>query len=194
MSKTILIVGYVWPEPNSSAAGAHMMSLLRLFKRQGWRVVFSTPAQKTEHMVDLTTESIEVAEIQLNDSSFDDFVKNISPDYVIFDRFMMEEQFAWRVEQVCPDAVRIIDTEDLQCLRGAREQAHKQQREMTTTDLVGDLAKREVASIFRSDLSLIISDFEMALLKDSFNVDKSLLHHLPFMLDLKRSLPPSKST
>jgi len=96
----------------------------------------------------------------------------------------MEEQFGWRVEQACPSALKILDTEDLQCLRNARHQAHKANRELTQTDLFSDLAKREIAAILRCDLSLIISSFEMKLLVDRFKVDASLLHYLPFMVDL----------
>jgi hypothetical protein len=44
------------------------------------------------------------------------FVKQLQPSIVLFDRFMIEEQFGWRVEN-CPNAVRILDTEDLHCLR-----------------------------------------------------------------------------
>ena len=39
-------------------------------------------------------------------------------------------------------------------------------------------------------ISLIISDHEVRLLQDTFSVDPILLHHLPFMVDLKH-LPPS---
>ncbi|HBW97065.1 MAG TPA: glycosyltransferase, partial [Pseudoalteromonas sp.] len=42
--KKVLVIGYVWPEPNSSAAGTHMMSLLNAFKAQNWQVEFATPA------------------------------------------------------------------------------------------------------------------------------------------------------
>src|SRR5690606_25754172 len=43
------------------------------------------------------------------------------------------------------------------------------------------------ASILRCDLSLIISEFEMDLLRDEFNVYPFLLHHLPFLENLCRS-------
>ncbi|MDX1268795.1 MAG: glycosyltransferase [Oceanisphaera sp.] len=184
--KKVLVIGYVWPEPNSSAAGSHMLSILRLYKRQGWQVEFATPAQRTEHMVDLAAEGITSQSIALNCDSFDAYVAEYRPDIVMFDRFMMEEQFGWRVEKNCPQALRILDTEDLQCLRQARHQAHKTGRTMTTADLFNDIARREIAAILRSDLSLIISDFEMALLQDTFKVDSRLLHHLPFMVDLER--------
>ncbi|WP_227874979.1 glycosyltransferase [Oceanisphaera profunda] len=184
--KKVLVIGYVWPEPNSSAAGSHMLSILRLYKRQGWQVEFATPAQRTEHMIDLAAEDISSQSIVLNCDSFDAYIAQYAPDVVMFDRFMMEEQFGWRVEKHCPDALRVLDTEDLQCLRQARHLAHKANRAMTTADLFSDIAKREIAAILRCDLSLIISDFEMQLLQDTFKVDKHLLQHLPFMVDLSQ--------
>jgi hypothetical protein len=51
------------------------------------------------------------------------FVKQLQPSIVLFDRFMIEEQFGWRVAENCPNAVRILDTEDLHCLRLARQKS-----------------------------------------------------------------------
>ncbi|MFM2627103.1 glycosyltransferase [Vibrio chagasii] len=188
--KKVLAIGYVWPEPNSSAAGSHMMSLLRLFKRQGWSVEFATPAQETEHMIDLSEEGITSQSIQLNCDSFDQYIEELQPDVVMFDRFMMEEQFGWRVEKVCPNAFKLLDTEDLQFLRNARHEAVKKETELMKEHLYSDLAKREIAAILRCDLSLIISSYEMELLQAEFNIDPKLLHHLPFMVDLN-TLPES---
>jgi len=182
--KKALVIGYVWPEPNSSAAGSHMLSLLSLFVGQGWQVTFASPAQLGEHKVDLTELGINEQSIALNCPSFDTFISELNPDLVLFDRFMLEEQFGWRVAQQCPEALRILDTEDLHFLRNARHMAHKQGRDLRDCELKSELAQREVAAIFRSDLTLIISDFELNLLSESFCVPKSLLHHCPFLLDL----------
>jgi glycosyltransferase involved in cell wall biosynthesis len=182
--KTVLVIGYVWPEPNSSAAGTHMMSLLLAYKAQNWHVEFATPALRTEHMVNLEDYGITSQSIALNCTSFDDYVTTLNPDIVMFDRFMMEEQFGWRVDKHCPQALKILDTEDLQCLRNARHHALKAQRPFNKSDLHSDIAKREIAAILRCDLSLIISSYEMQLLRDVFNVTPHILHHLPFMVDL----------
>lgn len=163
-----------------------MMSILRLYKEQGWQVEFATPSQPTEHMIDLASEGISSQSIILNCDSFDAYISAYQPDIVMFDRFMMEEQFGWRVERNCPNALKILDTEDLQCLRNARHQAYKAKRELSQADLFSDLAKREIAAILRSDISLIISSFEMALLVNTFKVDTCLLHYLPFMIDLAK--------
>jgi len=191
--KKILIIGYVWPEPNSSAAGSHMMSILRLFKTQDWQVEFTTPAQESEHAINLANEGISAKSIILNCDSFDTYIKTYQPDIVFFDRFMMEEQFGWRVEKNCPTALKILDTVDLHCLRDARHKAHKAKRVITQEDLYSNVAKREIASILRSDISLIISSHEMQLLHDTFKIDTSLLHHLPFMVDAKKYPKTTKS-
>jgi hypothetical protein len=52
---------------------------------------------------------------------------------------------------------------------------------------LNDIAKREIASIYRSDLSLIISEAELKILIDKFKIDCSLLLYLPFMLDLNEN-------
>ncbi|MAO64463.1 MAG: glycosyltransferase [Balneola sp.] len=177
----ILILGKVWPEPNSSAAGSRMMQLIECFLGQGWNVTFASSASKSGHETDLKTLGIFEEFIKLNSSSFEDLVDSLQPDIVLFDRFMTEEQFGWRVAERCPDAVRILDTEDLHCLRKARYQSWKTGEEVDVRSI--DVAKREIASILRSDLSLIISAYEMKLLKKVFKIDESLLLHLPFMLE-----------
>ncbi|ESP94726.1 MULTISPECIES: glycosyltransferase [Pseudoalteromonas] len=181
----VLVIGYVWPEPNSSAAGVHMLSLLQFFKAHGWQVEFASPAQQTDHMVDLSSYGITSKPIALNCSSFDQYIEAMSPDIVLFDRFMMEEQFGWRVDKFAPNALKILDTEDLQCLRGARHSAVKAGVDFHRDQLLdSELAKREIAAILRCDLSLIISDYELELLTNTFNVSPRLLLHLPFLVDL----------
>jgi glycosyltransferase involved in cell wall biosynthesis len=44
-----------------------------------------------------------------------------------------------------------------------------------------DMAQREIAAIFRCDLTLVISQFEIDLLVDYFAVPAQLLHYCPFL-------------
>ncbi len=195
----LLIVGYVWPEPRSSAAGSRMMQLIDTFLQQGWEIVFGSAALRGEHRVDLPGLGVREKQLALNCQSFDDFVSNFQPHLVIFDRFFTEEQFGWRVEQSCPDALRVLDTEDLHSLRLARQAlldqpAHGLLPAQSLCGRAADLhtsvsamavtetALREIAAIYRCDLSLMISPVEMQLLQDTFGVAPQLLHHCPFML------------
>lgn len=179
----VLIIGKVWPESNSSAAGSRMIQLIMLFKEQDWDITFASSARESEFTDNLEVLGIKKAVIKLNDGSFDTFVKELNPSIVLFDRFMTEEQFGWRVAEQCPGALRILDTEDLHCLRAGRQLALKEERQFKNNDLISDHAKREIASIYRCDLSLIISPIEMGILRDFFRVDTTLLHYLPFMLE-----------
>lgn len=178
----LLIIGFVWPEPKSSAAGERMMQLIDLFLKRKFEVIYASPAKFSENAENLKELGITQKQIQINNSEFDDYLQELQPTHVLFDRFMMEEQFGWRVVDHCPDAMRILDTEDLHFLRKARQQAYKEKKAFKKKYLYTDMAKREIASILRSDLSLIISKSEMELLINEFKVNKSLLLYLPFLL------------
>ena len=179
----ILIIGFVWPEPNSSAAGSRMIQLIESFLSEGAKITFASTASDSDFMFDVQQLGIDKVSIELNNSNFDTFVCDLNPDIVLFDRFMVEEQFGWRIAKECPNALRILDTEDLHCLRSARQIALKEEREFNTTDLFSDTSKREVASILRCDLTLIISTYEMQILTEIFKVDSTLLLYLPFFLN-----------
>ena len=183
MAKKLLIIGFVWPEPKSSAAGSRMMQLIKVFLNEGYNITYASPCAKSDNAFNLESIGVSQVGIELNNSSFDAFIIDLKPDVVLFDRFMIEEQFGWRIAENCPEALRILDTEDLHCLRKAREQALKDNNPFNTSYLFRDIAKREIASIYRSDLSLIISEAEMEILQNTFKVPKSLLLYLPFMLD-----------
>ncbi|MEL1253401.1 glycosyltransferase [Flavobacterium sp. DGU38] len=182
--KKFLIIGFVWPEPNSSAAGGRMMQLISIFKENGYEITFASPALDSDFMVDLDEFGVAKKSIELNSTSFDDFILELNPDVVLFDRFMIEEQFGWRVSENCPKAIRLLDTEDLHCLRTARQKAFKENRTFELHDLLSEeVAKREIASILRCDLSLMISEFEMEVLNDVFKIDSKLLFYLPFLVN-----------
>ena len=177
----ILIIGHHWPEPNSSAAGTRMMELIRFFEAQKFAIHFASAAVRGEFSSELN--DIQIHQVKMNDSSFDDWVESLEPSHVLFDRFMVEEQFGWRVRKACPEAICLLDTEDLHCLRGARQAALKANRKFETNDLISDISKREIASIFRCDLSLIISLIEMDILESFFQVPRSILHYIPFLIE-----------
>ncbi|WP_456377637.1 glycosyltransferase [Lutibacter sp.] len=184
--KNLLIIGFVWPEPTSTAAGTRMMQLIELFQKNNYTITFVCTASKTKNSFHLESLGIKTAPIQLNNASFDLFVKNLNPTLVLFDRFLTEEQFGWRVAENCPNAIRILDTEDLHFLRNARETAYKKNKELSLDLLISDMAKREIASIYRCDLTLIISKYELKLLKKTFKVPKYLVIYIPFLLDPKK--------
>lgn len=204
MAKPLLVVvGYVWPEPNSSAAGSRMLGILREFLARGWEVIFASAAALSPHRFDLNLIGIEEKIIQLNDSSFNDWVASVKPQVVMFDRFFTEEQFGWRVASAYPSAIRVLDTEDLHSLRAARQALLKSSAtgepvdtalEIAYAEMANmEMAQREVAAIFRSDLTLMISSAEMELLTSFYQVPKHLLVYLPLGINSPTDSLPSCS-
>jgi O-antigen biosynthesis protein len=147
----VAYLSQVNPEPRSSAAGVRAECIIEVFRSAGWSVQFLGP---------------ELA--QPNDSRFDRLISEISPDVVLFDRFYIEEQFGWRVERACPGALRVLDTVDLHGLRHAREKSAKSGTPGPL--IIDEVGLRELASILRSDLALVISSFELDLLQRDYGV------------------------
>ncbi|WP_421804763.1 glycosyltransferase [Flagellimonas sp.] len=185
MSKKLLVIGYIWPEPSTTAAGSRMQQLLEAFLAFGYQITFASTASKTEFSLDLESMDIATVHIQLNHSSFDDFVQQLKPNVVMFDRFMVEEQFGWRVAEHAPSALRILNTEDLHALRKSREEALKKNQVFKIEDWKNHpTTLREIASIYRCDLTLMISSYEMEILQQMLKVPSDLLLCIPFMVDV----------
>ena len=176
--KHLVIIGLVIPEPASTAAGHRMMQLIHVFSEADYKITFLTASNNIEF-----SEKIEIQKIEINNESFDKKIKDLNPDVVLFDRYVTEEQFGWRVSDNCPNAVKIIDTEDLHFLREARRRAFLEKRIVEKTDFINDVFVREIASILRCDLSLIISEFEYNLLINEFKINPDLLFHIPFLTE-----------
>ena len=162
------------------------MQLIEFFKVSQYEVCFATPCAKKEHSYPLEKINIAVQTIEVNNSLFNEFIQKFNPGVVIFDRYMMEEQFGWRVQDYCPKAITLLNTEDLHSLRRKRKSivAGKPSSKNEELEL------RELASIYRCDLSLIISKFEMNYLKEK-GIQEDLLFYLPFMEDTpnQKSIP-----
>ncbi len=171
MSHTVLFTSAIWPEPMSSAAGVRTRFLIEAIRklRPDWRVVMHASGKDTEFRGELErTLGVSCVQYLPNDESFDTFLRELQPSVVVFDRFMLEEQFGWRVRENAPRALRLLDTTDLHFLRWAREE--QLQDPSSTFDfnsLEGESKRdffREIAAILRCDHSFVVSSFERDLL------------------------------
>lgn len=192
----LLLITYVWPEPTSSAAGVRDIALLKHFKDLGWETTCVSPSAPNAFSERIEKElGVATRTFPANDSRFDEFVSGLQPDFAVFDRFVIEEQFGWRVANASPRTVRVVDTQDLHFLRRAREAALKEGRSLEDIaacriPLRTEDSYREIASIYRSDLTLVLSDFERDLLRNEFQVAKELLHLCPFSYPEPEPGPP----
>jgi glycosyltransferase involved in cell wall biosynthesis len=198
----VLIIGNVWPEYRSSAAGLREWNLIQAFQKQGWKVHFASAAVPNLYCEELSNQNVGVHFIRLNDPGFDSWVRELNPDFVVFDRFLTEEQFGWRVQENCPSAVRILDTVDLHFIRRSREAALKKGAsidELSQSRFLMDLLMgspmgsddmlRELGSILRCDGTLIISRFEADLLQNYFKISVEMFCLIRFFYPPAVSVP-----
>jgi hypothetical protein len=203
-----LLISSVWPEPSSSAAGTRTLQLQGCFAQFGHALHLASPAARTprsagdESISKYTRgESVHQFPVELNNTSFEAQLRELKPNVVIFDRFLMEEQFGWRVRDTVPDALRIVDSQDLHFLRdfrgslvdaeiSAESDLVSDQWENVSKAMTTDLAVREVASFLRSDMTLIISKAEKRLLEEQNDIKKlfsvNQLIYFPFIFGEER--------
>ena len=194
MKRKALLLAYVWPEPMSSAAGVRDQELIALFTELGWDVTVASHSKPNAALATLQAQGIRTQEVELNRSSFDDWLGQEKFAVVVFDRFVTEEQFNARVARNLPAALRILDTQDLHSLRRAREAIIKKGGSIEESveagqGLSGPDFLRELASIFRSDLTLVLSDFELELLKNHYSLPPELLAYFPFAQNIPETWP-----
>ena len=175
-----LIIASVWPEPRSSAAGIRTLHLADALRQADFTVSFASASKENEALTELRELGYDAQSIQLNNISFDEWIAGIAPDLVVFDRFMTEEQFGARVRARVPNAARVIDTVDLHFLRGLRQRAAARVKSAAVEVQVDEAQLRELAALYRSDLSLLVSEAEMKLLVEEYGFPKQLLRSIRF--------------
>lgn len=190
----VLMLGSIWPEVGASAASTRVLGIVDALLACGYHVTFSADAKEGPSSQDLEKRGVSCIRLLTNDPAFDAFVAELQPDITIFDRYTTEEKFSWRVRAQCPTSVRVLDTIDLHFVRHARTKAHAAGKDIrdwpTLLHFAGDIALREIAAIYRSDLSLIVSDEELSVLSTMAGVPLDLLH----LYRLTYPIPPAKRT
>ena len=181
-----LIFSTVWPEPDSSAAGVRQMHWIELLLQDFEKVSLISPAKPKQEQdwgrVQIP-DRVEFLPIPLNDWSLLERLKEWNPELVLFDRFILEEQYGAMVYEALPRALVLMETQDLHFVRRARERV----REIGSPDAPDfyktETAIRETASIERVDFSFVVSSFEERLLREEFGIGADQQAWVPFFYD-----------
>jgi len=211
---TVLLCSNVPVEPGSSAAGVRTAYLLeRLVASPGVTSVhFASPNhqlieedESSTSAADWKHKGVQLHELPPNQSvKARELLLNKIPNQhgeddnllVIFDRFYSEEMYSFHLHEHRPQALLVLDMQDLHSLRGHR-QHWIQQKPKHATDCLLNLpllpnvpgirdAKllRELASIHRSDLTLVCSSVELDLLSRKYQIPADKLCLAPLFGDL----------
>jgi hypothetical protein len=186
-----LFLTQLWPEQNASGASTRTLQLIQFFLHRGWQVNVWSDAEPNGHEQVLRDVGCQTLRVAPNDDSFDAELVAVDPQMVVFDRFSMEEKFSFRILRNCPNALRVLDTVDLHSVRLARGKQIKQFKQLkeqgdavlccpdldfeSYTDQSDGTWERELAAILRSDLVLVVSDYERDLLVHQLKVPQEIL-------------------
>ena len=117
-----LFLSPIWPEPGSSAAGVRTESLLKAFGDWGYSVHYAAAAKPNAATEALRKSGVTVYECGPNrEELLAAVLAAAQPTVVVFDRFASEEAFSFRVRELVPDALRVLDMQDVHALRRGRQ-------------------------------------------------------------------------
>ncbi len=183
-----------WPEPMSSAAGLRTREMSSFLQRLGYEVVGIAPGPASEHSSNWTKTGVRTLSCDPNQSSIEQTFALLKPEVVIYDRFYMEEQYGWRARELWPEALHILDTSDIHCIRRARQRAvaaNLPWPEVMTppVEMFEEDILREMAALHRVDVSLVVSSFEQQWL-ESQGLDAERILLLPFSSEIEIKVVP----
>ena len=185
----MLYIGSLFPQVSVSAAGLRSLNIIESFQKHKYNVYFMTggkmETQDAKEVMKMVGGEQYVKQCSPHSTKeINEYVQTIKPDVVIYDRFITEEKYSWMIHKTLPNALTVLDTQDLHFLRKGRkamlesilsnpsntnskilafEQVINYGFNLENYNSNSD-AFREVCSMFRSDLTLLISDYETQML------------------------------
>jgi uncharacterized ferritin-like protein (DUF455 family) len=189
--KVAILVGIVWPERTSSAAGVRSSDLIEILQENGWQILCVSPSRLNEHTQRLESEfNVHCFQADANTDLFQKILLQVEPNMVLFDRFIAEEMYGWQAQKYAPQALRVLDLQDVHFLRKTREYAVKKMYFENIPQILDPFLEipnkieqhviRELTSIHRSDLTLYVSEYEKELLINRFQVAPNVLYGCNF--------------
>lgn len=117
--KHVLYIASLFPQPNASAAGVHTMSILHAFYNhmKPEKITFAAPQQTNnnahaaalrEQFPNCTIETVTM--LPNNTQSMEKNAILQDANVCVFDTFINEEMFGWKVNQMAPHCMAVIDT------------------------------------------------------------------------------------
>lgn len=177
----------MWPQQRLSAACSRVFGLSTILNKLGFEIKFVSSQNHKGHKDKVISKIVGTQNcffLEPNERKSNDEVLQSMGDveFVLFDTFVSEEYFGNYAFRNWPSAKRILDTQDLHSLRIERMKIAMSEpiEAALTPDILSKVIyaevdstpetihAREMASIFRCDHSLFVSDFEINLLNKKY--------------------------
>ena len=163
----ILIVEACMITPDQDAGSVRLLNMLKMLKRDGHHVTFVADNLEYKHKYVALLQQIGVEVLH---GAFAGTVRKVlqtrgqSLDAIMFCRHYIASRYVDQVRAFAPHARIIFDTIDLHFVREEREAALRNDAAMSRAAAV--TRAKELGVMKHSDLTLVVSEFERALLGD----------------------------
>ena len=185
----LVYFGANWPQPWITAAGLRTVELIKSFKSFDLDIEFLSIKKPNPYQI----QAIQGLDVKFgylainNEKEFQQHVKD--PQLCIFETARLEEMFSHMVYNNFPACKRILDTQDLHCLRLQRKKAVESGKSMSEVlnlqlDWRDEMVCREFAGILRSHSVILTSTYEKQLIHNVF--PNTNLAVLPFFYENKQ--------
>ena len=195
-----VLVAANWPSAEQSAAGARSLGIMQaLHEHAGvhWAVVspcrFTEFGERVASLEHVTGPVRQVEPNVADGDSMETVLRNWNPDLVVFDRFYMHEMFGDRVRETAPNAVRVVDTQDLHFLRVERGEALQEDAALEDVPSIEEILgharessrvfEREMTALRESDAVVVTSPVERGLLVDELALPAAAVHVASFLYE-----------
>jgi len=174
----LLYIDAYLPMPDKGSGSVDAMAFIHYFLEQGYRITFY--AHHHNNYFEKYTralESVGVEVLQDNFKPLSQFLAEQSGnvDIVFISRYYQFEHFLPQIKSKLPDSTLIYNTVDLHFLREEREATVEQQLNTYSAHLT-KLKKRELEFLLAADASIVISSYELELLRKTLPEATSIYH------------------
>jgi hypothetical protein len=203
-AKQCLYFAHTWPRAKASAASERVFGLMKLFHKNNLSIDFICSGAKPSTTQNSLQSFSYVNDHDLNPNNHEKVIEHFSRyqtsdiECGIFDTFVAEEFFGHHFHRYFPEKPLILDTQDIHSLRKYRQEKFlelygqicsdtRKVLQMKISDILSAIPTiedpihvREMASVFRSDLVIVVSDYEQMLLEKRYgltNIVKSQFYY-----------------
>lgn len=184
----------IWPKQNYNTRSNRIEAFIRLIHRSLLNPVFSSSAARPKLDSDVIRQYSFASCVNLDPNKVDNiehFLKKQDASltkFALFDGFQSEEQYSVHVHKHMPNLLKVLDLQKMVSLQSFRrslldhamndlgDSSQLLDKLKVTSALHGlptlenMLHAREMASIFRSDLIIVSSDFEQMILEKNYGL------------------------
>jgi len=176
----LLYIDAYLPMPDKGSGSVDAMAFIHYFLEEGYQIIFY--AHHHNNYFEKYTRALESIGVEVLQDNFKSLSKFLAEgkgnvEMVFISRYYQFEHFWPQIKSKLPESTIIYNTVDLHFLREEREASLEQQLDAYSEHLK-KLKERELEYLLMADASIVISSYELELLRKTLP-EASSIYHVP---------------